>query len=329
MWQIIGWIIWGIVTLLGIFGIRDCRKSARSEQGLDAMSGMITLGLWIISILFLVFGWNKLHIIWAAPVALLVIPRIIGRDIPLLSPLLLYATGGFLTATLVGIKKINIPDMDEDADDEDDEEIEAQDAEIMRVEKYKRIRDIARDLTGEIMEHAPKFVLKRSAKDLNMMGRKGIFVFDSEDETNFLMDRCFYDIYWQGRNLVGHFIESEDYRELLEEEKAVVQGMTTTYYSFFEIADVDISDATIELKDLLGDKSYTITDLSMCITAQEGYLLATRIKQVEGIYMMTGAACPFEAEQRDILLEGLTPGKAAARRLCCIKTSSVKNRPRV
>ena len=108
--------------------------------------------------------------------------------------------------------------------------------------------------------------------------------------------------------------EQEKADSLLNDALTYTQSIQRLGVFGYKIADVDISDATIELKDLLGDKSYTITDLSMCITAREGYLLATRIKQVEGIYMMTGAACPFEAEQKDILLKGLTPGKVAARR---------------
>ena len=308
MWQVIGWIIWGIAAFLAILGVFSCRRKAKSGEGFEptAATGISTLSLWAISTLFLVFGWNRLHIIWTAPIALFVIPRLIAKEIPVVSRILVYAVGAFLWIVLAGIE-LKSPV-------ENDEENEAQRARKKRIERYKRIRETARELTGKIMKHVPKFALTRAARELEMVGRKGILVFDSEEETNFLMDRCFYDIYWQGKNLIGHFIESDDYRELIEEEQSIVQGMSTAYYSLFEITDVDLSEATIEMHDLLDDRTYTVTDLSLSITAQEGYLLATRIKRVEGIYMMTGAVCPFEAEQKGALLEGLKSRKVAARK---------------
>jgi hypothetical protein len=155
----------------------------------------------------------------------------------------------------------------------------------------------------------PNFVLDRAARDLDMKGRGNVLTFDSEDETGFLMDRCFHDIYWDGKNLVGHFIESDAYRHLSEEEQRIVQGMHKAYYSLFEILSANSDKATLDLADLLGAENHTLTDVNLSLTAQEGNLLAMRIKQIEGIYMGTGAVCPFYANQKKRLLEGLEPRK--------------------
>ena len=174
-----------------------------------------------------------------------------------------------------------------------------------RIEKYKRIRSVAQQLTDRLQKHLPKFALLRAAKDLGLMGPKGILTFDVESETSFFIDRSFFDIYWEGKNLIGHFIESEDYEQLTAEEQLVVQGMTQTYYSLFENVEVNRYDATLKLVDLLGEETFTITDINMSQTALEGYLQATRITKKGDFYMTTGASCPFAPNQKEILLEGL------------------------
>lgn len=174
-----------------------------------------------------------------------------------------------------------------------------------RIKRYKRIRAVGKELTGQIGKHVPRFVLIKAARDLDMRGPKGVLVFDSEDEVSFLMDRCFYDIYWEGKNLIGHFIASDAYDQLTEEEHTIVQGMTTGYYSLFEILDTNRVEATVELGDVLGEGRYTIMDVNMSRTVRKGCLLACRIHQTAGIYMSTGTGCPFEPNQKEVLLEGL------------------------
>ena len=190
------------------------------------------------------------------------------------------------------------------------------------IEKYKRVREAARALTKPIMDTMPEFVLPRAARDLDMGGHGKVLMFDSEDEMAFLMDRCFYDIYWEANNLVGHFIESDAFKRLSEDEQRIAQGMTTAYYSLFEILIADPDEATLDLADLLGAKNFTISDVNLSLTAVEGNLLAMRINQIEGLFMGTGAACPFYANQKDRLLDGLKSRRPLA------GTGKKKNKPR-
>ena len=183
-----------------------------------------------------------------------------------------------------------------------------------RLGRYKRIREVGRELTNQMMEHVPKFATMKAAKDLGLIGPKGILVFGSEEEAPFLMDRCFYDVQWGGKNLIDHFKESRDFQNLTQEEQAIVEGMTTAYYSLFEVLHVDPSQGILELSDLLDEGTYTITDINSSRTAQVGYLLAGRIKEVEGIYMTTGALCPFNIEHKANLLAGLEPKKIRGRK---------------
>jgi hypothetical protein len=105
MWQIISWIVWGILAFFAITFAFGCRRSAKSGQGFQWATGVQTLFFWIIAILFLVFGWNKLHILWITPVAFFLSQFLVLGGIPILSPIVLFATKIFFYIILIGVKK--------------------------------------------------------------------------------------------------------------------------------------------------------------------------------------------------------------------------------
>ena len=305
----------------------------KSGERFDWEPHVTLLFLCVISILFLIFDWPKLHLLWVVPIIFIVIPFVILKKIPIIYTFVLFATKKFGKIVLAGLKTNTEPsereesddDREEESDDDREEESDEEDEEDEKItegevqiekkdplERYKKIRETGRNLTGQMMKHAPKFAITKTASDLNLKGPKGILVFDSESDTPFMMDRCFYDIFWDGKNLISHFMETEDYQQLSEEEQVIVQGMTTAYYSLFEVKNVDPSESSLEFKDLLDTQTYTITDINLSRTAHTGYLLAARIHQTEGIFMTTGAVCPFGVEQKQNLLDGLEPKKISA-----------------
>lgn len=107
MWQIIGWIIWIILVFLVFSFAFGCRSYAKSGRGFQWTTGTQTLFLLLITILFLKFDWNKLHILWIAPSTLFLAQLTISGGVPILSPLILFFTRMFLNVILIGIKKSN------------------------------------------------------------------------------------------------------------------------------------------------------------------------------------------------------------------------------
>jgi len=107
MWQIIGWIIWGLLVFFAISWAFGCRTYAKSGQGFQLATGVQTFYFWIIAFLFLVFEWNKLHILWVTPIAFFTANLLVHGGIPILSPLALFATRIFLSIILIGVKKQN------------------------------------------------------------------------------------------------------------------------------------------------------------------------------------------------------------------------------
>ena len=105
MWQIIGWIIWGIVAFLAISFAWGCRSYSKSRQGFQWATGVQTFFSWVIAILFLIFEWNKLHMLWIAPILFFSAQLLVLGRVPLLSPIILFATRMFLGIILIGVEK--------------------------------------------------------------------------------------------------------------------------------------------------------------------------------------------------------------------------------
>ena len=179
-----------------------------------------------------------------------------------------------------------------------------------RAQKYRDIREAARPLNSKIIKVIPREVINRTAKDMNMLSR-GILVFDSENETNYLFDRIIYDVPWDGKSAVEHF-EAEDDSQLSAMEKEILQAMKNADFSLFEVVG-SVPDEHVQLADLLSDNQIKLTDLSMSISARKGLLLAIRILEIQDMIMSTGAGYPFQADQKDVLISGVKSQQATRR----------------
>jgi hypothetical protein len=105
MWILIGWIVWGIVAFLALSFAWGCRSYTKSGRGFQWATGVVTFFWWLIAVLFLIFGWNKLHILWIAPISYFAAQILAIGGVPILSPITLFATRMFLGLILIGIDK--------------------------------------------------------------------------------------------------------------------------------------------------------------------------------------------------------------------------------
>ena len=80
-----------------------------SSQALPPAAGAQTLSLWIIAVLFCFVGWNKLHILWAAPLCFFLVHFVAVRNVPVLSPIILSISKFVLAIIFIGIEKHNAP----------------------------------------------------------------------------------------------------------------------------------------------------------------------------------------------------------------------------
>ena len=179
-----------------------------------------------------------------------------------------------------------------------------------RVEKYRNIRETGRSLNNEILKVIPKQVIDRTAKEMRLL-HKGMLVFDSQNETNYLFDRIIYDVPWDGKSAVEHF-EAEEDHQLSEMEEEILQAMKNAYFSLFEITG-SVPGDYVQLTDLLSDNQIKLMNINMSFTAHDGTLLATRILNIQDIFISTGAGFPFSAEHKKTLTSGLKSQQTARR----------------
>lgn len=66
-----------------------------------------TLFLWVVAMTFLFSGWNKLHILWAAPLALVSVYIVLA--IPVLGHVVGLAANIFGTIVSIGARRSNYP----------------------------------------------------------------------------------------------------------------------------------------------------------------------------------------------------------------------------
>ena len=114
----LGWIAWGIVVLVASLLSYGCRSHVRHQHYFSVGAGVQLLIFWGLVLCFLFWDWNKLHLMWIAPLSFLgtslifsyfwTIARlptpIMVLVLGILSPLLL-VTRLFLGVLLVGIEK--------------------------------------------------------------------------------------------------------------------------------------------------------------------------------------------------------------------------------
>jgi hypothetical protein len=156
--------------------------------------------------------------------------------------------------------------------------------------RYKQLRQVGLQVNNALVKSIPRDVLHEGGKKLDML-RRGVFVFETEDETSVLMDFCLHDVRRNGMNVVERYL-AETPPSAGSDEMVIVQAKQTAWYSIFEVESVE-RGVGIRVRDLLRDETRLVVDISFSETAIPGVILATRLMAPDGIIMTTGAGLPL------------------------------------
>ncbi|MDD5010722.1 MAG: hypothetical protein PHQ00_01210 [Phycisphaerae bacterium] len=105
---VFGWILWGILVFYVILMAWACRAYTNpgdknlfkcTLQWANIIQAVFFL---VVTILFLIFRWNKLHILWVIPVIFLCSNFFVAYNVPIFSPLIIYITKVYLSIILIG-----------------------------------------------------------------------------------------------------------------------------------------------------------------------------------------------------------------------------------
>jgi hypothetical protein len=156
--------------------------------------------------------------------------------------------------------------------------------------RYRRLRRLGMAVNQTLVSRLSKDVLEEGARKLGIL-RKGVMVFDSEDETSVLMDFCIHDVRRHGRTAAEQFLAESPYPPG-SDEAVYLESLKDAYYSVFAVESRQ-PGVHVGLRDLVSGASCQIVDTGLSRTAETGFVLASRLIAPDNIPMTGGAALPM------------------------------------
>ena len=118
---------------------------------------------------------------------------------------------------------------------------------------------------------------------------------------DFVMDFCLFEYQINGKNLWQRY--QEEVAAPSEIEAEIIQASLLAYSSLFTILETDPEHGSVTLLDLFNDgKEIKIIDINLSETAEDGFIIFTRIIPFADFNMTSGIFCVFpENAERSLL----------------------------
>jgi len=169
------------------------------------------------------------------------------------------------------------------------------------IEKYKTYRKIGKELIHKIMSACLECdVLMKSARLLGI-ARGDVLVFDSEGETNVLIDFTLNEYRVNNKNTIEIYREKIGWQN--EIEKEMLNALLSSYTSLFKITSIFEAENTLLLNDILNKKdNIKLIDIGFSKTAIPGLLLFIRLVSFKDFNMTSGVSFVFHGDLEEYLL---------------------------
>ena len=155
-------------------------------------------------------------------------------------------------------------------------------------------------INSKLMKYVSKDMMNNAVKLLGIRMQGNTILFDSEEETSYLMNFLLFDYKVNGKNTVQ--IHQESHGANTETENEVINSMRSSYSSLFEVTST--RGFTVRLRDLFvtSDKPIKLIDVAFSMTASPGTVLFVRLIPVDDCYMTSGVSFIFRKEIKQYLL---------------------------
>jgi len=155
-------------------------------------------------------------------------------------------------------------------------------------------------VNGKLMKYVSKDMMNHAVKLLGIRMQGNTILFDSEEETSYLMNFLLYDYKVNGKNTVQVYQESHNVNTEIENE--IINSMCSSFSSLFEVTS--IRGFTVRLRDLFKatDKPIKLIDVAFSMTASPGTMVFIRLIPVGDRYMTSGVSFIFRKEIKQYLL---------------------------
>ena len=135
------------------------------------------------------------------------------------------------------------------------------------VARYKHLRTLKKKLNSQLTKRLSKDVLEEGGRKLGML-RKGIFMFDSEHDSNVLMEYCIFDVRRNGRNAVEQYLIDVP-PDSASDEMVCLESMRSSRYTLFVVDSVH-PGLGITIHDLVSREKGLVVDIGFGSSAQSG-----------------------------------------------------------
>ena len=161
---------------------------------------------------------------------------------------------------------------------------------------YKHLRQIGMSLMTTVLKSLPRELILQAARDLRLLDKKQTIVCDTEDEFSFIMDRAIHDIPWPKQRWIEIYYQDEAAKLSLDQQ-AYLKAHMQPVFSLYEVSKVSRGRGAWVV-DLFRPKEFFLMDTGLGTTAEEGWLLASRIIHLNGVYFTSGVSTPFGPEHK-------------------------------
>lgn len=171
---------------------------------------------------------------------------------------------------------------------------------LSNIEKYIKMREAGMAVNGKLMKYVSKDMMNHAVKLLGIRMQGNTILFDSEEETSYLMNFLLFDYKVKGKNTVQ--IYQESHKSNTEIENEIINSLRSSYSSLFEVTA--IRGFTVILKDLFKatDKPIKLVDVAFSMTASSGTMVFIRLVPLGNHYMTSGVSFIFRKEIKQYLL---------------------------
>jgi hypothetical protein len=170
------------------------------------------------------------------------------------------------------------------------------------VERYKRLRGLARDLNSRIVETIPREAIQQVAEAIGRL-HGGVLVLDSEDESSVLMDCCLFDWIPEGKNLIEKYAENHPPAPETAEHELLEAYRQAKYR--IVVPQSRVKGAGAYFVDLLSGEELFIMDIGLSQNPLD-VAYATRTMPLGQFWMTGGAGLPTGSEAIKIAIDRLT-----------------------
>jgi hypothetical protein len=154
------------------------------------------------------------------------------------------------------------------------------------VASYQRLRQTRFRLNNKLAGRLSRDVLDEGARKIGIL-KRGIFVFENEDEASVLMDYCIYNVSRKGRNAVEQYL-CDCPPDPDSDEMACLRAMQRATYALVAVLRVE-PGVGCQIRNMFTEETRLLADMGFSKTARPGAVIATRLLDF-GDFLATGGA---------------------------------------